>query len=399
IKAEVDKEWAKLHADAKKNGTTVTIPRITLTNEFLARRFAEEPEDVREGLEQQTKDEFIKAKAAFKLKSNWKPRSAAEYKEAMDEAATTLVPFADAIAERYGMYACVMLCGPTDNGEISLKSVHSNVEDTQLGKIWPVEDREGYAAAQQSIINYAKKIFTHQECNARKVIPSEPLQGLGAVLSAIDVDEDDVLAGAGVSRDPTIDPAVYENIADYIARNSEPKKRDDKNNEQEKNEAHQGDGNGGGPAPQTPQPSTPAVDTSPSPSAEAALALPVDPAAAVNTVSAPAGASATETTPTPAGAPATETVPTPVLETTPAAVQPVQDLAPSPVTAPTTEESPASSSDPQAQSEELNALIGLVPKGSKMLEGLTRLRDKKWGAEWEQCLCSLIEFEKSRSFP
>ncbi|KAG6824491.1 hypothetical protein H0H92_006708 [Tricholoma furcatifolium] len=73
IKADVDKEWAKLQADTKKNGTTVSIPRIALTNEFLVRRFAEEPEDVQEGLEQQTKEDFVKAKAAFKTKANWKP--------------------------------------------------------------------------------------------------------------------------------------------------------------------------------------------------------------------------------------------------------------------------------------------------------------------------------------
>ncbi|KAG6809620.1 hypothetical protein H0H92_015517, partial [Tricholoma furcatifolium] len=398
IKADVDKEWAKLQADAKKNGTTVGIPRIALTNEFLARRFAEEPEDVREALEQQTKAEFMKAKTAFKMKADWKPRSAAEYKVAMDEAATTLVPFADAIAERYGMYACILLCGPTDKGEISLKSVHSNVEDTQLGKIWPVEDREGYAAAQQSIINYTKKIYTQQECNARKIVPGEPLEGLGAVLSAIEDDDDDILAAAGVTRDPTISAAVYDNVVEYIARKSEEKagpskKHENKQNrEQEDIEAHHVEGN---PAPQGP-PS--AVDPAPAAAIDPAPAFAVEiaPAPVVETASALDAASAlaidvapaVDTASGPAGAPDAEPGPSPVVETTLAVVQDAP-----------ADESRACSSDPIALSEELDNLMKSVPKGNKMLEGLTRLCDKKWGAEWEACLCSLIEFEKSRSFP
>ncbi|KAJ7446790.1 hypothetical protein FB451DRAFT_1412199 [Mycena latifolia] len=85
-------------------------------------------------------------------------------------AAHYLQPFLDAIQERFGMCASLLLCGPvgTRGGRIEMQSVHTGKTKGLVQKDWPMYDSEGFRALEASMVDFAHHVFTREECDARK---------------------------------------------------------------------------------------------------------------------------------------------------------------------------------------------------------------------------------------
>ncbi|KAF7373976.1 hypothetical protein MSAN_00610300 [Mycena sanguinolenta] len=92
---------------------------------------------------------------------------------ALGNIAHYLVPFVEAIEQRFGMCASVMLAGPIGirGGRIGVQSVHAGKTRGLAPVNWPDFDWAGFQAAEKSMISFAKECFTEAECLARAVDP------------------------------------------------------------------------------------------------------------------------------------------------------------------------------------------------------------------------------------
>ncbi|KAJ7602792.1 hypothetical protein DFH06DRAFT_1351026 [Mycena polygramma] len=84
-------------------------------------------------------------------------------------AAYYLQPFVDAIQERFGMCASVLLCGPIGirGGRIRLQSVHAGKTKGLAPVNWPQFDWQGYSDMERSMIAFGRECFSDAECRAR----------------------------------------------------------------------------------------------------------------------------------------------------------------------------------------------------------------------------------------
>ncbi|KAJ7780817.1 hypothetical protein DFH07DRAFT_765303 [Mycena maculata] len=96
-------------------------------------------------------------------------RMAEEIATNLENAAFYLQPFVDAIMERFGMVAAVLLAGPIGKrgGTIGMQSVHAGVTKG-LGPVnWPEFDKLGFAEVEKSMVAFARECFSEAECRAR----------------------------------------------------------------------------------------------------------------------------------------------------------------------------------------------------------------------------------------
>ncbi|KAF8058564.1 hypothetical protein FPV67DRAFT_1676139 [Lyophyllum atratum] len=143
--------------------------RVTASNEFVRQAWLNETEEYRLAMEKETETLFQKELNEYKGDGVWTPRTPEEYDQAMADSATTLIPFADAIAQRLGVYVTIMLCGPMAEGKVELRSIHSTTTGGRTSKIWPELDPDGYSLAQTSITAYGNRFFAKEDIEARKL--------------------------------------------------------------------------------------------------------------------------------------------------------------------------------------------------------------------------------------
>ncbi|KAJ7806241.1 hypothetical protein B0H14DRAFT_2610579 [Mycena olivaceomarginata] len=100
----------------------------------------------------------------------------------LENAAYYLQPFVDAIQQRFGMCASVLLAGP-----IGIREGKSECEGKTKGLApvnWPKHDWQGFEQVEKSMISFARECFSETECNARAVSRAEESEsGSGRALS------------------------------------------------------------------------------------------------------------------------------------------------------------------------------------------------------------------------
>jgi len=55
------------------------------------------------------------------ITSTPKPHSACEYHEAMTDALNTLIPFANVVAQQFGMSVVILMVGPLNDGKVVVR--------------------------------------------------------------------------------------------------------------------------------------------------------------------------------------------------------------------------------------------------------------------------------------
>jgi len=145
VKDNFNTAWKKVK-DTAKPGT-----RIQLINDYTRAAFNAEPEELRVSLEKETEEAYKKEMAEWKAGKHWTPRTS---DRAMEDAATILVPFADTISQRFGVYVSLMLCGPMSDGKVGLQRYSKFLMlQSPASKMWPLYDPEGFSAAEKSILS------------------------------------------------------------------------------------------------------------------------------------------------------------------------------------------------------------------------------------------------------
>ncbi|KAF8222049.1 hypothetical protein L208DRAFT_1382029 [Tricholoma matsutake] len=168
MKEKFDKLWAT---------ASQTLPRsarIQICKTFIDECWKKEQVEFREELEKEMEETY---KAEMKAFQNGMT--------AMEDSASTLIPFADAISQHLGVYVAVMMVGPLNDGKVGVRSVHLSMAGGCKEKMWPEYDCEGFSAAESLLTSFAnlffckvadKTLVVKAQCNRQKLSPDEVLQ-------------------------------------------------------------------------------------------------------------------------------------------------------------------------------------------------------------------------------
>ncbi|KAJ7165444.1 hypothetical protein C8R43DRAFT_946136 [Mycena crocata] len=125
-------------------------------------------EEVREALEREYKMAVKGWEASL---ADSPTRTPEEMAATLANAAFYLQPFVDAIYERFGMVASVLICGPVGKlgGAIGMQSVHSGTTKGLAPLTWPLYDKIGFGELEKSMVAFGRDCFSEAECRARAV--------------------------------------------------------------------------------------------------------------------------------------------------------------------------------------------------------------------------------------
>ncbi|KAK7050158.1 hypothetical protein R3P38DRAFT_3173224 [Favolaschia claudopus] len=144
-------------------------------------------------------------------------RTPEEMAASLDNAAFYLQPFVDAIHERFGMCATVLLAGPIGRhgGKIGVQSVHAGVTRGLAPVNWPTFDWRGFQDVETSMVGFAKEVYTQAECDARACQDETPAPAVRSAPPAATtgmapppVPAMDPPPPAGTPAEPPVSPAV-----------------------------------------------------------------------------------------------------------------------------------------------------------------------------------------------
>ncbi|KAJ6452359.1 hypothetical protein C8R47DRAFT_1083775 [Mycena vitilis] len=98
-------------------------------------------------------------------------RTPEDFNASLQTAAHYLQPFVDAIAERYGMCASLLLCGPIGarGGRIGMRSVHAGTTRGLVEMDWPSKDPAGFSKVEACMVEFGHHVFSQNECDARSL--------------------------------------------------------------------------------------------------------------------------------------------------------------------------------------------------------------------------------------
>ncbi|KAJ7780680.1 hypothetical protein DFH07DRAFT_949908 [Mycena maculata] len=148
---------------------------IAVQNILTQEKWEEELSAFREEVEAARKREY---KLAVK---NWEAtlndistQTAEEFDSTLKNATFYLQLFLNAIQERFGMCASLLLAGPIGSrgGVVGIQSVHAGRTWGPVELDWPQFDSAGFAEVEASMIAFAKEHFTEADCRARAVVGS-----------------------------------------------------------------------------------------------------------------------------------------------------------------------------------------------------------------------------------
>ncbi|KAF8209729.1 hypothetical protein K438DRAFT_1753376 [Mycena galopus ATCC 62051] len=99
------------------------------------------------------------------------PKTKEELISVLNNAGHYLQPLADAIQEKFQMSVAIMLAGPVGDhgGAVGVRSVHSGRTKGLNPRSWYEYDRVGYRDAEKSMIRFAEKCYSTEECRSRVV--------------------------------------------------------------------------------------------------------------------------------------------------------------------------------------------------------------------------------------
>ncbi|KAK7052712.1 hypothetical protein R3P38DRAFT_2763051 [Favolaschia claudopus] len=171
IKAHVEARWAveSRRPDPPK--------LIVFRNKVIRECWEAESEAFKAEVTESLEKEHKAAMEAYAVASAAEaPTTPEEYNIALNNAGYYLQPFADAIAERFGMNVAVLLCGPVADrgGNIEMRSVHSGMSGGLVPRIWSDYDRAGFDACQRSFVNFSHECFSEEQCRARSLTEKTP---------------------------------------------------------------------------------------------------------------------------------------------------------------------------------------------------------------------------------
>ncbi|KAJ7635978.1 hypothetical protein DFH06DRAFT_1139063 [Mycena polygramma] len=178
IKPAFDKVWAE------SKGTLPKAARVSLSRDYVQKCYDAEKEEVREAFEAEA-DETQRLKLEeWKAGRTVADTTAEEYHEAMESLSDVAIPMADALSERLGAHVVILIVGPIPSaqGEVSLRTIFSDVDGRGTSKTWAQHDRKGFSAMETSITRYGRALYNKEECRARAwpPLPADELVPMGA---------------------------------------------------------------------------------------------------------------------------------------------------------------------------------------------------------------------------
>ncbi|KAJ7234291.1 hypothetical protein C8J57DRAFT_1531831 [Mycena rebaudengoi] len=145
---------------------------LKIRNEVTKEVWEEECEAFQEDVKASLEKEYQASLTAWKTSLADSPTKTPEEMNAtLHNAAFYLQPYVDAIQERFGMCASVFLAGPIGarGGAIGVRSVHAGKTRGAVPMNWPEFDVQGFAAAEASMVTFAREHFTEADCHARAI--------------------------------------------------------------------------------------------------------------------------------------------------------------------------------------------------------------------------------------
>ncbi|KAJ7620520.1 hypothetical protein DFH06DRAFT_1341645 [Mycena polygramma] len=178
IKPEFDKVWAESKGTLPKNA------RVSLSRDYVQKCYDGETEEVREALEAEADETHHVKLEEWRAGRTVADMTAEEYHEAMESVSDVAIPMADALSERLGAHVVILIVGPIPSaqGEVSLRTIFSDVEGRGTSKTWAQHDRKGFSAMETSITRYGRALYNKEECRARAwpPLPADELVPMGA---------------------------------------------------------------------------------------------------------------------------------------------------------------------------------------------------------------------------
>ncbi|KAJ6589549.1 hypothetical protein B0H19DRAFT_1249078 [Mycena capillaripes] len=178
IKAEFEDQWEAVKRNCARTGVDPPA-EISVKTKVIRTCWQNETPAFKANVQAAAEREYQQALVGWKASLADSPtRSAEEIASTLDNAAFYLQPFVDAIAERFGMCASVLLCGPIGRrgGVVGMQSVHSGETKGLAPVKWPTYDRIGFQEVERCMVMFAKECFSDEECRARAVGSSETTQ-------------------------------------------------------------------------------------------------------------------------------------------------------------------------------------------------------------------------------
>ncbi|KAJ6530770.1 hypothetical protein B0H19DRAFT_1082481 [Mycena capillaripes] len=168
VKEHVEAELVALRDRAKREGKPPQ-QKIDVVSKVTTRIWEGETAGLKKECEIVVEREYQEALKAWNaLLADSPTRTAEEIAATLQNASFYLQPFVDAIQERFGMCASVLLCGPigTREGRIGMQSGATK----GLAPVnWPNYDWQSFSELEKSMIAFAKECFSDAECRARAI--------------------------------------------------------------------------------------------------------------------------------------------------------------------------------------------------------------------------------------
>ncbi|KAG6824106.1 hypothetical protein H0H92_007996 [Tricholoma furcatifolium] len=417
LKAKFDATWEKVKHNASPTA------RISMCHAFIREAWKKEPQEFRDKIELEAQEEHNANLKAYRDGELWKPSSAQEYAQVLDDSPQVLIPLADAISQWLGLGVSFMLYGPMSDGNIGVRSAHSTIMEEQTTKIWPEVDQAGFTQAEKSIKSFAAKFFTQKDCDAQRIAAEDEVEELLSMsnedepLEGTEHIENVNQAGSNTQSDVPIDPALSApaEVPQKVAKKAR-KKVDKKTSDGEQSSVVHD-------VPTAPQALSQSGEAGPSPKTplppQKPLPAPMGvPAALIRATSVPLSqhestihvAGATNPPVQSASVPRNQNASaTPLLtlqEQNTSRIDPVQPVVRSslPIASP--------SSPPLVPPQVVAIVLPIRPprvseadldeipeENNVIRRGIAYLNSKDWGIMWEDIVRVYFEFERSRGFP
>ncbi|KAJ7029325.1 hypothetical protein C8F04DRAFT_1264987 [Mycena alexandri] len=171
VKSRADARIAAMKRRAKLEGQEEP-KAIDVISKVTKEVWDEETPEFRRECELGLKREYAESLRAWEQSLVDSPtRTPDEIAATLDNAAYYLQPFVDAIQQRFGMCATVLLCGPVGKrgGRVMMQSVHAGKTKGLAPERWPEYDWPGFQEVERLMINFGKECFSEAECRARIV--------------------------------------------------------------------------------------------------------------------------------------------------------------------------------------------------------------------------------------
>ncbi|KAJ7712788.1 hypothetical protein B0H16DRAFT_1479102, partial [Mycena metata] len=183
VKARADARIAVLNRRAELTGEEPP-KKIDVISKVTKEVWEEETPEFQKECEVAMEREYAESLRAWEQSLADSPtRTPEEISATQENAGYYLQPFVNAIQERFGMCATVLLCGPVGKrgGRVMVQSVHAGKTKGLAPQTWPEYDWLGFQEVERAMINFGKNVFyitAEAECRAR-IVPGWNANGHG----------------------------------------------------------------------------------------------------------------------------------------------------------------------------------------------------------------------------